>query len=170
VADRRGFGDETWRLALAGDFGALYRAADLLLADPVDLNYEGHRARAFALALEGRVEEALAQLNAGWTDEWPFPRAYAADLGRVRYLGGDDAQALAALRIATRGADSVDPGVLELAALVVRRTPRLWRRALRIAASAGGPSQRAAAVAAVTRARFARDDGQPGIRSTILPS
>jgi hypothetical protein len=159
-----------WRLALAGDSAALHRAAELLLEDPVDLSYEGHRARAFALAVEGRADEALAQLNEGWTDEWPFPRAYAADVGRVRYLAGDDAQALAALRLAARGADSVDPRVVELAALVVRRSPALWRRALRIAGAAGTPSQRAAGVAAVTRARFSRDASQPGIRSTILPS
>src|SRR3954470_19317785 len=160
-----------WRLAGARDSAALHRAAELLLADPVDLGYEGHRARAFALAVEGHVDEALAELNAGWTEEWPFPRTYAADVARVRYLGGDDTHAVAALRLAARGADSADPRVVDLASLVVRRTPRLWRRALRVAAAAGTPSQRAASVAAVTRARFARGgDAQPGIRSTILPS
>ena len=35
MSTRRGFGDETWRLALAGDAAALHRAADLLLKDPI---------------------------------------------------------------------------------------------------------------------------------------
>src|SRR3954470_15230297 len=126
-----------WRLALAGDADALLRAADLLLEDPVDLSYEGHRSRAFAFALEGRADEALAQLNEGWTDAWPFPRDYAADVARVRYLGGDDAQGISALRLATRGADRIDPRVVELAALIVRRSPRFWRAAARVAGAGG---------------------------------
>src|SRR5919201_6721054 len=97
---RRGYGDETWRLALARDVSALRRAADLLLeGDAGDLDYDGHRARAFALAVEGQTYEALEQLNEGWTEEWPFPAAYAADIARVRFLLGDYAKALEALQL-----------------------------------------------------------------------
>jgi hypothetical protein len=171
VSGRRGFGDEMWRLALAGDAAALHRAADLLLRDPVDLRYEGHRARAFALAVEGRVDAALAQLNEAWTDDWPFPDAYAADVGRVRFLAGDDALALGALVLAARVAERPDPAAVELAALCVRREPRLLWRALRVATAAGTASQRARAVGAILRARArGREEPQPGIRSTILPS
>src|ERR687888_161677 len=101
---RRGYGDETWRLARARDSAALHRAADLLLeGEPGGLDYDGHRARAFALAVEGRVDDALAELNEGWSEEWPFPAAYAADIARVRFLVGDYADALDALQLSVRG-------------------------------------------------------------------
>ena len=90
---RRGFGDETWRLARDRDLEGLRRVADLL----VDVEYDGHRARAFALAVEGRADQALAELNDGWTEEWPFPAAYAVDVARVRYLTGHYEEALTAL-------------------------------------------------------------------------
>jgi hypothetical protein len=90
MSARRGFGDETWRLARSGDIAALHRAADLLLAgDARDLDYDGRRARAFALALAGRVDEALAQLSERSSDDWPFAPAAAADTARVRFLAGD---------------------------------------------------------------------------------
>ena len=107
MATRRGFGDETWRLANEGDVAALYRAADLLIEG--DLSYDGHRARAFGLAVEGKVDDALAELNDGWTEEWPFPAQYAADTARVRYLAGDYERSLGALQLAAHGADRLDP-------------------------------------------------------------
>jgi hypothetical protein len=138
VPGRRGFGDESWRLAQAGDGAGLHRAADLLLeGDTGDLRYDGHRARAFALALEGRVEDALAALNAGWTRDWPFPSAFAADTARVRLLADDPERALQALALATRGADRLDPGVPELLAEVALRAPRLRGRVLRVALGGG---------------------------------
>lgn len=148
--ERRGFGDETWRLALEGDAASLYRAAELL----DDLDYESHRARAFARAVEGDRDEALAELNEGWTEEWPFPSAYATDVARIRYLAGDYEDALGALQLAVRGAERVEPGVPELATQCVRRSPRLWWRALRVALTGGTASQRAGAAWAVLRARF----------------
>lgn len=155
--ERRGFGDEMWRLAREGDAAALHRAADMLLSDPIDLSYEGHRARAFGLAIEGRGADALAQLNEGWTDEWPFPTAYAADVARVRLLAGETAHAVAALRLATRGAAHVDGTIVDLATLCVRREPKLWRQAARVALAGGTPMQRLGSVAAVVRARFSRE-------------
>jgi hypothetical protein len=152
--ERRGFGDETWRLALEGDTEALHRAADLLLGDPGDLDYEAHRARAFALAVEGDRDRALAQLNEGWTEEWPFPSAYATDVARVRYLAGDYEDALGALQLAVRGAERMEPGVPELASNCVRRAPGLWTRALRLSLAGGTASQRAGAAWAVLRARI----------------
>jgi hypothetical protein len=137
---RRGFGDETWRLAWEGDAAALQRAAGLLLEG--DLAYDAHRARAFALALEGDADAALAQLNDGWTEDWPFPAAYAADAARVRYLAGDYARALGALRLAVHGADRLDPAVAELAAAVVARAPGLRFRALKVVLSGGTLWQR----------------------------
>jgi len=152
---RRGYGDETWRLALARDSAALHRAAELLLeGDPGDLNYDGHRARAFALAVEGRTDEALGQLNEGWAEEWPFPAAYAADIARVRFLVGDYATALDALQLSVRGADRLEPAVAELAPECVRREKGLWRRGLRVALSGGTVGQRLGTALAVFGARL----------------
>ncbi len=143
MSERRGYGDEIWRLARAGDVAALHRAAELLLqGDPGDLNYDGHRARAFALALEHRVDDGLAELNEGWTEDWPFPAAYAADTARVRYLAGDYERALGALQLAVHGADRLDPAVAELVALVVEREPGLRFRAVRVVLGGGTPWQR----------------------------
>jgi hypothetical protein len=151
---RRGYGDETWRLAQVGDAPALHKAADLLLRDPADLNYEGHRARAFALAVEGRADDALAQLNDGWTDDWPFPSAYATDVARIRYLTDDYAKALDALLIATRGAERVDGAVAALAGECVRRDRKLTGRALRVTLAGGTAWQRIENAGVVLRARF----------------
>jgi hypothetical protein len=139
----RGFGDETWRLARNADAAALYRAADLLLeGDAAGLEYDGHRARAFALAVEGRVDDALAQLNEGWSEDWPFPAAYAADTARVQYLVGDYESALGALRLAMHGANHLDPAIADLAAAIVSRAPKLRLRAIKVVLGGGTVRQR----------------------------
>ncbi|HEY3182256.1 MAG TPA: hypothetical protein VGJ77_05415 [Gaiellaceae bacterium] len=155
MSARRGYGDETWRLALARDSVALHCAADLLLeGEAVDFNYEGHRARAFALAVEEYVDEALEQLNEGWTEEWPFPAAYAADIARVRFLVADYAKALDALELSVRGADRLEPAVAELTPECVRREKGLWRRGLQVALSGGTAGQRLGTALAVLGARL----------------
>jgi hypothetical protein len=152
MSGRTGFGDETWRLALAGDVAALDRAAELLL-DSNGLGYDGHRARAFSRAVAGRVDDALAELNEGWTEEWPFPSAYAADVARVRFLAGDYPHALEALRLASRSADVLDPAVPELALACVRHAPRSRLAALKVVLAGGSPLQRARNALAVATAR-----------------
>jgi hypothetical protein len=154
VQARRGYGDETWRLARAGDVATLHRAADLLLqGDTGDLSYDDHRARAFAFAIEHRTDDALAELNEGWTEDWPFPAAYAADTARVRYLSGDYERALGALQLAVHGADRLDPAVAELVALVVAGAPTLRLRAVRVALGGGTATQRLRNAAAAATAR-----------------
>ncbi|HEY6960423.1 MAG TPA: hypothetical protein VI408_00895 [Gaiellaceae bacterium] len=148
---RSGFGDEAWRLALDGDVAGLQRAASLLIDG--DLGYDGHRARAFALAVGGRVDDALAELNEGWTEDWPFPAAYAADTARVRYLAGDYERSLGALQLAAHGADRLDPAVADLVAAVVRRAPRLRFRALRVVLGGGTALQRLRNAAALVVSR-----------------
>jgi hypothetical protein len=154
MSARKGFGDEVWRLAQEADATSLHRAADLLLeGDPGGLFYDGHRARAFAFALEGRVDDALAQLNEGWTEDWPFPAAFAADAARVRFLTGHYDESLGALQLAVRGADRVDPAVSDLAAAVVARAPRLRLRAVKVVLGGGTPWQRLRNAAAAVSAR-----------------
>jgi len=168
MSTRRGFGDETWRLARAGDGAALERAAGLLLADPGELEYEGHRARAFRLAVEGNAVAALAELNQGWSEGWPSPAAYAVDVARIHFLAGDCAKALTALRLDVRTASHLD-GLRGLLVDCVRREPTLWRTALAIAVagedSAGAKLRATAAVvnARVTgsRARSSRAAAPP---------
>jgi len=148
---RQVFGDETWRLALARDRVGLWRAASLLQNGRME--YDAHRAKAFARALDGNVEAALTELNAGWTEDWPFPAAYAADIARVRYLAGDYESSLGALRLAVAGTDRLDPQVAHLAAAVVACAPRLRLRAVRVVLAGGSPWQRLrnAALAAAAR-------------------
>lgn len=148
---RRGFGDETWRLAVDGDAQSLHRAADLLLES--ELSYDAHRARAFALAVEGDVDGALASLNEGWTEEWPFPAQYAADTARVRYLAGDYERSLGALQLAAHGVDRLDPAVADLVTAVVARAPKLRLRALKVVLGGGTPWQRVRNAANVATAR-----------------
>ena len=154
---RRGFGDEVWWLARDGKVDALRRAAELLSAHEGDLDYEAHRARAFALAVEGRGEDALSELNGGWTEEWPVPAAYAVDVARVRFLAGDHDGALTALELSARSAERVDGELPELVRLCVARRPELWTRALRVVLAGGPPAQRARAAAAVVKSRFGGD-------------
>jgi len=151
---RRALGDETWRLALAGDAPALRRVAELLQGAAGEESYDAHRARAFALAVEGRSAAGLGELNEGWTEDWPFPSAYAADIARVRFLAGDYAEALDALHLSLRGADRVDADVARLAKECVRRDKRLLRRALVVATAGGTPWQRLATAGGVLAARF----------------
>jgi hypothetical protein len=148
---RRVFGDEAWSLALAGDTEGLQRAASLLRGGGMD--YDAHRAAAFVRALGGDVDGALSELNDGWTEDWPFPAAYAADIARVRFLAGDYESSLGALRLAVHGADVLDPQIGDLAAAVVARAPRLRLRAVGVVLGGGSAWQRVrnAVVAAAAR-------------------
>jgi tetratricopeptide (TPR) repeat protein len=113
-----------------------------------------HRMRAFALAARGRCDDALAELNRGWGEDWPDPAAYAADVARVRLAVGHHEEALEALRLAVRGAPHIDRRVPALAADCVRKSPGLWRRALRLAFEGGSAADRARLSFAVARARL----------------
>jgi hypothetical protein len=149
MSARSGLRDETWRLARSGAAADLERAADLLDG------YDAHRARAFALAVEGRGDDALAHLEGGAEGDWPFPDALAADRARVRFLAGDYARSLEALQPAVRGADRLDPAVAELAADIAARDPTLRLRAVKLVLGGGTTWQRLrnAAAAAVSRDR-----------------
>jgi len=131
-----------------------------LLRDDSGLDYEGRRAQAFALALGGRADKALRELNEGWADDWPPPSAYALDVSRIHFLAGECERALSALRLetCTRGPWE---GVGELVVGCVRRDPALWRRGFGIALSAESGSLRLRTLAAIVRARLAGRDPDP---------
>ena len=116
-----------------------------------EADYVARRMRAFRLAVDGRCDDALAQLTEGWTDKLPKPGDYISDVARVRYLAGEYEEALGALDI-VRGeiVDEMTP----LAIDCVRRDPRLWRAALPVVARRGSPVDRGRAAWAVVRARL----------------
>src|SRR5712691_5071750 len=123
MTPRRGYGDEIWRLASEGDTAGLEHVA-ALLADDGEFDYESRRAAAFLRALEGRADQALAELNEGWADDWPPPSAYALDVGRIHLLVGDCDRALSALQLEVHSLSHWS-GVHEIVAACVRRNPRL---------------------------------------------
>jgi len=134
VTIRRGYGDETWALAYNAEVATLERVAELLLREPSGVEYEGHRARAFALALRRRTGEALEELNAGWTEEWPTPEGYGLDVARIHYLAGHPNMALTALSLDARSIErSQLEDVVTFAVNCVWCDRRLWRRALPLA-------------------------------------
>jgi|SRR5438132_6559956 len=150
---RRGFGDEIWRLAGAGDAAGLERVSELL-ADDGEFDYESRRALAFRHALDGRTHQALAELNEGWAEDWPPPSAYALDVARIHLLVGDCERALSALQLEIHGLSHWS-GANEIVAACVRRNPRMWRRGLRLALAAeAGLLGKLRAAAVVGRARF----------------
>jgi hypothetical protein len=89
----------------------------------------------------------------GWTEDWPFPAAYAADTARVRFLAGDYEHALGALQLAVHGADRLDPAISELIAALVARAPKLRLRAIRVVLGGGSAWQRVRNAAAAASAR-----------------
>jgi hypothetical protein len=117
--------------------------------------YETHRARALVLAGRGEADVALAELNEGWTDEWPSPTVYATDVARVHFLAGRYGDAVEALHLAVRGAHEAERDVPRLAHACVRREHRVWRRALDLAFAGGTLAQRWRTAWAVVSARLA---------------
>lgn len=150
---RRGFGDEVWQLAQAGDTAGLRAAADLLLEGrEQDLAYEGHRARAFAIAIEADGGDAFEELERGRTRQWPFPTAHVTDVARIHFLAGDYAGAVTAVQPVIRGADLLDDSVSDLLSECVRRDSGLRGPALRAAIAGGTLGQRFTTAASVLRA------------------
>jgi hypothetical protein len=157
---RLGLGDEIWRLAGAGDAAGLEHASELL-ADDGEFDYESRRALAFRYALDGRTDQALAELNEGWAEDWPPPAAYALDVARIHLLAGDCERALSALQLEVRGLSHWS-GVSEVVAACVRRHPRTWRRGLGLALAAEtGLVGKLRAAAIVARARFGGRERPP---------
>jgi hypothetical protein len=75
-------------------------------------------------------------------------------VARIHFLAGDCEKALTALQLDVRSAKHWD-GLTELVSACVRRDPRLWREAVRIATAGAVGVEKARAALSVLRARFA---------------
>jgi hypothetical protein len=168
---RRGYGDETWSLALARDAAALGRVAELLLRERSGVEYEGHRARAFGLALERRSGEALEELNTGWTEEWPTPESYGIDVARIHFLAGSPAQALTALSLDARSIErSQLDDVVTLVLDCVYFDQRLWRRGLALALSSSAGVDRMLVPLKIFKAWMRRGRGLQALAQPVTPA
>jgi hypothetical protein len=107
--------------------------------------YEWRRLEAFQLAVDG-CDDALIELTLGWSDLAPPAALYLAD---VHYLAGDNEAALIAIDL-NRGLGAFAQEALVLDC--VRRDPRLWRAAARIAVRTGSNRR----VLRVLRVRLSR--------------
>jgi hypothetical protein len=97
-----------------------------------DAAYHRHRLRAFALACEGGVRSALAELDRGASWAVP-PSLVAVDVARIHLLAGDPGRALAALRGLARIDAPCPVGTASVLAASVKARPSLWREALTVA-------------------------------------
>jgi hypothetical protein len=168
---RRGYGDETWALAYARDAAALQRAAELLLREQTGVEYEGHRARAFALALERRTGEALEELNAGWTEEWPTPEGYGIDVARIHFLAGHPNMALTALSLDARSIErSKLEDVVTFVMICVWCDRRLWRRGLFLALANSQGTDRLLVPARILNAWLRGDRGSEPLAQPATPA
>jgi hypothetical protein len=171
LAARRVYGDQTWTLAYARDGAGLRQAAELLLRDRTGIEYEGHRALAFALALEGRTGEALEELNSGWTDEWPTPDAYGIDVARIHVLAGNPGQSLTALALDSRSIErSQVEDVVTLTMICVWCDRRLWRRGLALALANSRGLDRVLVPARILNAWIHGVDGSRAVPQPVAPA
>jgi hypothetical protein len=171
VTIRRGYGDETWALAVKRDVAALERAAELLLRERSGVEYEGHRARAFALALDRRSGEALEELNAGWTEEWPTPEGYGLDVARIHFLAGHPNMALTALALDARSIErSQLEDVVTFVMILVWEDRRLWRRGLSIALANSRGLDRLLVPARILNAWLRGDRGSEPVAQPATPA
>lgn len=152
---------EISRLAERGAVPDLRALADAL-PPTVAFSYERHRARALALALERRTEQAVAELSRGSAAGWPETPELATDLAELRLVAGDPRAAVTAIGLAAQSAGRLDPPARALLVRAVVAERGLWHPATRVALRAGKPWLRAAdalaVLAAAAGASGAEDD------------
>ncbi len=129
--------DEITKLAVVGDVAGL-RAAANSLPPTLDFAYDRQRARAMALALEGKSDQAVAELKSGSAAQLQTPSTVAADLAEIRLLAGDPKAAVEAL------------------SLGLEEPERARHRALAGALAAAGAAAGAAAATAAAKLRLER--------------
>ena len=101
--------------------------------------YDRQRALAFAAALVGERERALAELKLGGEEE--TPQRQRVDVATLELLLGEHASALAALRLAVRDEKRLEPEVTMLLVESVRRGGASGP-AILLGVGSGSPAQR----------------------------
>ena len=114
--------------ALARNRGALLAAAAAMPAVE-GYAYERHRAHAYAYALVGADDQALAELSLAATSA-PSAAVLAGDSAHLHLLLGDPARAIAALAAAARADLALEPHANEVLLAAVRSAPTEWRPAM----------------------------------------
>ena len=135
--------------ALARDRTALVAVA---AAMPVTqaFAYERRRARAYAHALDGNPDFALAELSLAAAAEPPSAATLAADSAQLHLLLGDPARAVLALEGAARVEHTLDPHAGAVLVAAIREAPAAWFRG----ASAAFRSRSVRTTAATLAAAF----------------
>jgi hypothetical protein len=90
--------------------------------------YERRRARAYAHALDGKPDFALAELSLAAAAEPPTAATLAADSAQLHLLLGDPARAVLSLEGAARVEHALDPHAGAVLVAAIREAPAAWFR------------------------------------------
>jgi hypothetical protein len=133
--------------ALARDRTALIAVAATLPVTQA-FAYERRRARAYAHALDGNADFALAELSLAAAAEPPSAATLAADSAQLHLLLGDPARAVLSLEGAARIEQALDPHAGAVLVAAIREAPAAWFRGARAAFRSGGLRTTAATLGA----------------------
>jgi len=135
--------------ALARDRTALVAVAAAMPATQA-FAYERRRARAYAHALDGNPDFALAELSLAAAAEPPSAATLAADSAQLHLLLGDPARAVLSLEGAARVEHALDPHAGAVLVAAIHEAPTAWFRG----ASAAFRSRSVRTTAATLAAAF----------------
>jgi hypothetical protein len=113
--------------ALARDRTALVAVAAAMPATQA-FAYERRRARAYAHALDGNPDFALAELSLAAAAEPPSAATLAADSAQLHLLLGDPARAVLSLEGAARVEHALDPHAGAVLVAAIHEAPTAWFR------------------------------------------
>ncbi len=153
--------------ALARDRTALVAVAASMPATQA-FAYERRRARAYAHALDGNPDFALAELSLAAAAEPPSAATLAADSAQLHLLLGDPARAVASLEGAARAEQALDPHAGAVLVAAIREAPASWFRGVRAAFHGGSLRTTAAALGAAFDTVADRTVFRAGIATAAL--
>jgi hypothetical protein len=110
--------------------------------------YERRRARAYAHALDGNPDFALAELSLAAAAEPPSAATLAADSAQLHLLLGDPARAVLSLEGAARVEHALDPHAGAVLVAAIREAPATWFRGTLAAFGSGSVRTTAATLGA----------------------
>jgi hypothetical protein len=133
--------------ALARDRTALVAVAASLPVTQA-FAYERRRARAYAHALDGNPDFALAELSLAAAAEPPSAATLAADSAQLHLLLGDPARAVLSLEGAARVEHALDPHAGAVLVAAIHEAPAAWFRGMLAAFRSGSLRTTAATLGA----------------------